>query len=74
MIESGASPRASIFLIKAAKANAFLQGRGYVTPHDCKSIAPEVLRHRMVLTFEAEAEGKSPDDIVKKILDNVPVP
>ncbi len=74
MIESGASPRASIFLIKAAKANAFLQGRGYVTPHDCKSIAPEILRHRMVLTFEAEAEGKSPDDIVKKILDNVPVP
>lgn len=74
MIESGASPRASIFLIKAAKANAFLQGRGYVTPHDCKSIAPEVLRHRMVLTYEAEAEGKSPDDIVKKILDNVPVP
>lgn len=74
MIESGASPRASIFLIKAAKANAFLQGRGYVTPHDCKSIAPEILRHRLILTFEAEAEGKSADDIVKRILDNVPVP
>ena len=74
MIESGASPRASIFLIKAAKANAFLQGRGYVTPHDCKSMAPEILRHRLVLTFEAEAEGKSADDLVKRILDSVPVP
>lgn len=74
MIESGASPRASIFMIKAAKANAFLQGRGYVTPHDCKSIAPEVLRHRMILTFEAEAEGRSTDDVVRKILDNVAVP
>jgi MoxR-like ATPase len=74
MIESGASPRACIFLIKAAKANAFLQGRGYVTPHDCKTMALDVLRHRMILTFEAEAEGLSADDVVKKILDNVPVP
>ncbi|MEC9093870.1 MAG: MoxR family ATPase [Planctomycetota bacterium] len=74
LIESGASPRASIFLIKAAKAHAFLQGRGYVTPHDCKSIALEVIRHRMILTFEAEAEGKSADDLVNRILENVPVP
>jgi MoxR-like ATPase len=60
--------------MKAAKAHAFLQGRGYVTPHDVKSIAMEVLRHRVILTYEAEAEGKSNDDIVLKVLDNVPVP
>lgn len=74
MIETGASPRASINLMKASKAHAFLQGRGYVTPHDVKSIAPEILRHRVILTYEAEAEGKSNDDIVRNILDNVPVP
>ncbi|MBM4089022.1 MAG: MoxR family ATPase [Planctomycetes bacterium] len=74
MIETGASPRASINLMKAAKAHAFLQGRAYVTPHDVKSIAMEVLRHRVILTYEAEAEGKSNDDIVMRILDNVPVP
>ncbi len=74
MIETGASPRASIGLMKAAKAHAFLQSRGYVTPHDVKSVAMEILRHRVILTYEAEAEGKSHDDIVQKILDNVPVP
>lgn len=74
MIETGASPRASINLMKAAKAHAFLQTRGYVTPHDVKSVAMEVLRHRIILTYEAEAEGKSHDDVVRKILDNVPVP
>jgi len=74
MIEVGASPRASISLMKGAKAHAFLQGRGYVTPHDVKSVAMEVLRHRVILTYEAEAEGKSNDDIVQKVLDNVPVP
>ena len=74
MIEMGASPRASISLMKAAKAHAFLQSRGYVTPHDVKSVAMEILRHRVILTYEAEAEGKSNDDIVQKILDNVPVP
>ncbi len=74
MIEVGASPRASISLMKAAKAHAFLQNRGYVTPHDVKSVALEVLRHRVILTYEAEAEGKSNDDIVRKVLDNVPVP
>lgn len=74
MIETGASPRASINLMKAAKAHAFLQNRGYVTPHDVKSVALEILRHRVVLTYEAEAEGKSHDDVVRKILDNVPVP
>jgi MoxR-like ATPase len=74
MIETGASPRASIGLMKAAKAHAFLQSRGYVTPHDVKSVAMEILRHRVILTYEAEAEGKSHDDVVQKILDNVLVP
>ncbi len=74
MIETGASPRASINLMKAAKAHAFLHSRGYVTPHDVKSVAMEILRHRIILTYEAEAEGKSHDDVVRKILDNVPVP
>ena len=74
MIEIGASPRASIHLIKAAKAHAFLQGRGYATPHDVKTLAPDVLRHRVVLTYEAEAEGKTPDELIRRILDNVPVP
>jgi MoxR-like ATPase len=74
MLENGASPRASIALMRGAKAHAFLQRRAYVTPHDVKSVAMEVLRHRVILTYEAEAEGKSNDDIIQKILDNVPVP
>ena len=74
MLDTGASPRASISLMKAAKAHAFLQSRSYVTPHDVKSMAPDSLRHRIVLTYEAEAEGKQPDAIIRQILDNVPVP
>jgi MoxR-like ATPase len=74
MLETGASPRASISLMKAAKAHAFLQGRNYVTPHDVKSMAPDILRHRIILTYEAEAEGKEPDALIRQILDNVPVP
>ena len=74
MIEMGASPRASIYLTKGAKANAFLQGRTYATPHDVKNIAPDVLRHRIVLTYEAEAEGKTSDDIVDRILVGILVP
>jgi MoxR-like ATPase len=74
MIENGASPRASIYLMKSAKAHAFLQNRGYVTPHDVKTFAPDVLRHRIILTYEAEAEGKTADDLIQRILDNVPVP
>ncbi|MCA9200750.1 MAG: MoxR family ATPase [Planctomycetales bacterium] len=74
MIETGASPRASIALMKAAKAHAFLQTRAYVTPHDVKTMAPDILRHRIILTYEAEAEGKSADQIISRILDNVPVP
>ena len=74
MIETGASPRASIHLMQAAKAHAFLQNRGYVTPHDVKSLGLDVLRHRLILTYEAEAEGQTADSVVQHLLDNVPVP
>ena len=74
LIRYGASPRATIFLAHAAKANALLAGRGYVTPQDVKSIAPDILRHRVIVTYEAEAEEMSSDDIVKQLLDNVEVP
>ena len=74
LIEFGASPRATIALTIAARAGAFLDGRGYVTPQDVKTIAPDVLRHRIIPTYEAEAEGMTSDDLVKKILDAVPVP
>jgi MoxR-like ATPase len=74
LLENGASPRASINLIKVAKAHAMLGGRSYISPHDVKSIAKEVLRHRILISYEAEAQGKSADDIVDMILDNVEVP
>lgn len=74
LIRYGASPRATIFLTMAARANALLEGRGYVTPQDVKSIAPDVLRHRVILTYEAEAEEKTSEDIIEQILANVPVP
>lgn len=73
-IQFGASPRATIALTLAAKAHAFLQGRGYVTPQDIKAIGPDVLRHRLIISYEAEAEGLTSDDLVKKIFDAVPVP
>ena len=74
LIENGASVRASINLIKLAKANALLAGRTYVSPHDVKSIAHDVLRHRVLVTYEAEAQGKTADDLIEAILDNVEVP
>jgi MoxR-like ATPase len=74
MIEIGASPRASIYLTKTAKAHAFLQGRDYATPHDVKTVAHDVLRHRLILTYEAEAEGKTSDDVIDRILIGVLVP
>ena len=74
LLEHGASPRASIWLLQAAKAHAFLQGRDYVTPHDAKSLAPDVLRHRVAISFEAEAEGLSADDVIQRLLDSVLVP
>ena len=74
MLEHGASPRASICLMQGAKVHAFLQGRNYVTPHDVKTLVPDVLRHRIMLSYEAEAEGKSPESIIQTILDSVLVP
>ena len=74
LIQYGASPRATIMLTLGAKACAFLSGRGFVTPQDVKDIAPAVLRHRVIVTYEAEAEEKTSDDIVRTILDHVPVP
>jgi MoxR-like ATPase len=74
LIDYGASPRASIYLGLGARAVAFLQGRGYVTPQDVKDIAFDVLRHRIILTYEAEAEEKTPEDVIQTILNTVPVP
>jgi MoxR-like ATPase len=73
-IRFGASPRASINLSLAAKAFAFLQGRPHVTPMDVKTIAPDVLRHRILTTFEADADGVTPEQIVTRLLESVPVP
>ncbi len=73
-IEFGASPRATIFLTLAAKANAFVQGRDFVTPHDVKTIGADVLRHRLATSFEAEADGITPDELVQRVFDGVPVP
>ncbi|UCG89461.1 MAG: MoxR family ATPase [Gemmatimonadota bacterium] len=74
LIAYGASPRASIYLAQAARAHAFIRGRAYVVPEDVKAIAPDVLRHRVLLTFEAEAEDVSPDIVIAKILEAVEVP
>ncbi|TWT42272.1 ATPase RavA [Phycisphaerae bacterium RAS1] len=73
-IEYGASPRATIFLTLGARAMAFLAGRGYVTPQDVKDIAPDILRHRVIISYEAEAEEKTSDDVVRHVLDHVEVP
>jgi len=73
-IEYGASPRASIYLNLAARAHAFLRHRGYVTPEDIKSVGPDVLRHRLVLTYEAEAEEISTEDIIQRLFDHVEIP
>ena len=74
LIEYGASPRATINLIKASRAHAFMRGRGYVTPQDIKSIGGDVLRHRIAISYEAEAEEMSSDDILYKIFDSIDVP
>jgi MoxR-like ATPase len=74
LIRYGASPRATIFLAMASKANALLEGRGYVTPQDVKTIAMDVMRHRVIITYEAEAEEKTSEDIVAQILQTVKVP
>ena len=74
LIQFGGSPRATINLMLAAKAHAFLDGRGYVTPQDVKSVALDVLRHRVIITYEAEAEERDSDSIVSEILAHVPTP
>jgi MoxR-like ATPase len=73
-ISYGASPRAGIYLVLAARAHAFVKGRGFVTPEDIKQVAPDVLRHRVIISYEAEAENVSSADIVQKILDYTEVP
>ncbi len=74
LIRCGASPRGTINLALAAKAIAFLDGRNYVTPQDVKSLAPDILRHRILLNYEAEAEGVTTDDVVRQLLEKMPVP
>ena len=74
LIQNGASPRATIALIRAAKAHAFLNGRDFVAPEDVKAMALDVLRHRVIVSYEAEAEELRPDDVVKRVLDHLPVP
>ncbi|MDP9236344.1 MAG: AAA family ATPase [Chloroflexota bacterium] len=74
LIEYGASPRASVFLAQTARAHAFVQGRGFVEPDDVKSVAMDVLRHRIVVTYEAEAEGLSAESLVERVLAGVEVP
>ena len=74
LIQWGASPRASLYLIMAARAHAFLKHRGYVIPEDVKAVAMDVLRHRVIPTYEAEAEGLTPEDLVRQVFDEVEVP
>ncbi len=73
-VQYGASPRASIFLARGARARAFLEGRGYVTPEDIKAIGPDVLRHRLLVTYEAEAEDLTADHLLQRVFDHLPVP
>jgi len=74
IIEYGVSPRASIYLTKVSKAKAFLNGRGYVVPQDIKTMAYDILRHRIILSYEAEAENITTDDVITKILDRIEIP
>ena len=74
LVAFGASPRAGIYLVNAARAHAFLKGRGYVTPEDVKQLAPDILRHRVITTYEAEAEEVTSDDIIQRVLNHVQVP
>jgi len=73
-IEFGASPRASIFLLRAARAHAFLQRRAFVTPEDIKAVAPDVLRHRIIPSFEAEADERTSESLLRELLDHIDVP
>jgi MoxR-like ATPase len=73
-IQYGASPRASIYLNLAARSHAFLRRRGYVTPEDVKAVGPDILRHRVILTYEAEAEDITSEDIIRRLFEHVEVP
>jgi MoxR-like ATPase len=74
LIEFGASPRAAVFLARGAQAYAFINGRDHVTPEDIKTLAPDVLRHRLVMTYEAEARGVTADEVVTRLLEGVGIP
>jgi len=74
LVQYGASPRATIFLTTASKAHAFIRGRGYVTPEDVKAIGQDVLRHRLILTYEAEAEEVTSEEVVRRVFDAIEVP
>jgi MoxR-like ATPase len=74
LIQFGASPRATIYLAQASRAHAFIKGRGYVTPEDIKAIGMDVLRHRIILTYEAEAEEVTAESVISRIFDAVQVP
>jgi len=74
LVQFGASPRATVFLTLAAKAHAFIRGRGYVTPEDVKAVAFDILRHRLILSYEAEAEDVTTEQVIQKVLDTIEVP
>jgi MoxR-like ATPase len=74
LVQYGASPRATIFLARSARAHAFIRGRGYVTPEDVKSVGLDVLRHRIILTYEAEAENVTSEEVIRRVFDKVIVP
>jgi MoxR-like ATPase len=74
LIEYGASPRATIYLAQASKVQAFMSGRAYTTPQDVKTVAPDVLRHRVLVSYEAEARDLTSDDVIQQILNTVDVP
>ena len=74
LVQYGASPRATLFLVSAGRAHAFLKGRGFVTPEDIKAIGADVLRHRLILSFEAEAESVTPEEVIQRVFDAVEVP
>jgi MoxR-like ATPase len=74
LIEYGASPRSTIYMVQAARALAFLRHRGHVIPDDVKTVGPDILRHRLILTYEAEAEDKTTEDVIRTIFDHVEVP
>jgi MoxR-like ATPase len=74
LLEYGVSPRGAIYLVRAAQARAFREGRGHATPEDVKTLGPDVLRHRLILSYEAEAENVTADEVLRRIFDAVPVP